>query len=77
VVRHVDGVLAAFRVHPASLTSTKLATTGAEEVRRLRDRYVRLDVGARLELAVNDLRFKLLNWRALAIKTARAVRGRT
>ena len=71
---HVDDVLAAFRVHPKSLTSSQIAL-GKEEVVRIHSIYLSNSVlRRRLVAFVSDVLFKAKNWQAILVKCVAALR---
>lgn len=64
-LKHVDDVLAAFRIHPKSLTSKQLALSQSE-VSCIHKKYLPGRRGLFLVAFISDIFFKMLNWKALA-----------
>lgn len=66
---HVPDVLAAFRIHPTSLTSSQ-SRLGDEEVCRLHQKYIEGYKGfyERAARAIYDIYFKMINWRVILSK---------
>ena len=62
---HVDTVLAAFRMHPSSLSSSQILLNQSEAA-QIHATYVKSDNFIhRISISINDILFKLLNWRSI------------
>lgn len=68
-MQHVRDVLAAFRLHPGSLTSNHLALSN-REIQEIHRRYLKPNISHGPRSFVSDLMFKALNWNALLHKLA-------
>lgn len=71
--KHVDEVLAAFRLHPESLTSSQL-NLSKDEVMRIHSKYLPGSNKYNSEAIVSDMLFKLLNWEAMVDKSVMKLR---
>jgi glycosyltransferase involved in cell wall biosynthesis len=73
-ILHIPEVLAAFRIHPASLTGSQ-RRLGDNEVVIIHNKY-RVGGGAiynYAQIKINDAYFKIINWRVIAKKVGRVL----